>query len=257
VGPGRNPGQELDNILANWITGRHEIEERFRENKDADERNAKLAHLNEYIELQLIGIAKGLDEMGKGSIGGLPYRIARSRYHAQLFNEMRNALGIGNIESWTSYDQFANRGLKPVFDFIEAVGHRLRQLRQRLANVMQSIQTSALVTQSEETRKNTRALELLQRSAKNITFAALVGIWIAAIGPLKTLSAAVVGACASPSQPAGLSHLLSACELHSKFIGADENAAFLAYLGVLAAVLLLFGLYIALRGDKDPLADRP
>jgi hypothetical protein len=252
----RMRGQELDHILEGWIRARHEIELRYQRNRNADERNEKLSALNEYVELQLIGIAKGLDEMGEGAVGGLPYRIARSRYYAQQFKAMRETLGVGNIESWTSYNQFASRGLEPIFEFIESAGHRLRALRQRLANVMQSIQTSALVTQSEETRKNTRALELLQRSARGITVAALIGIGVAAVGPLKTLSSAVVATCADTLQRPEYSSLYSACSLHAQLAGTNENSAFLLYFCVLAGILLVLGLYVGLRRDSDMLEHR-
>jgi Protein of unknown function (DUF3422) len=172
----RMRGQELDQIVATWIDARRGIESKF--GHDPDKRNAALSTLNELVELQLIEIAAGLDNLGKGTIGGLPYRIARSRYFAERFNAMRDTLEVRNIQSWTSYNQFATRGLQPVFDFIESTGHRLRQLRQRLANVMQTIQTSALVSQSEETRKNTRELEKLQAKARGLTIAAILGILI-------------------------------------------------------------------------------
>ena len=141
----RMRGQQLDQVMARWIEARREINVKYPSPQDADKRNYALSHLNELVELHLIEIAAGLDALGEGAVGGLPYRIARSRYYAQRFNEMRKTLNVGNIETWTSYDQFATRGLQPVFDFIEGVGHRLRALRQQLANVMQNIQTSALV----------------------------------------------------------------------------------------------------------------
>jgi hypothetical protein len=173
----RMRGQELDQIVATWIEARREIERKF--GHDPDKRNAALSTLNELVELQLIEISAGLDNLGKSTIGGLPYRIARSRYFAERFNAMTKTLEVRNIQSWTSYEQFATRGLQPVFEFIASTGHRLRLLRQRLSNVMQTIQTSALVSQSEETRKNTRELEKLQTKARGLTIAAILAILIA------------------------------------------------------------------------------
>ena len=98
----RMRGQELDQIVATWIDARRGIESKF--GHDPDKRNAALSTLNELVELQLIEIAAGLDNLGKGTIGGLPYRIARSRYFAGRFNEMRKTLEVRNIQSWTSFN---------------------------------------------------------------------------------------------------------------------------------------------------------
>jgi hypothetical protein len=242
----RMRGQELDNILANWIKARHEIERRFGD--DADERNRKLSHLNEYIELQLIGIAKGLDEMGQGAVGGLPYRIARSSYYAQLFKDMRKTLGVGNIESWTSYDQFADRGLQPIFEFVKSVGRRLRLLRQRLANVMQSIQTSALVTQSEETRKNTRRLELLYISANSLGAVGVLALMRILWEPVKNVSSLIWGYCDQQDLPQAIAPW---CQLHRQLIGTTEVGVFAVYVAAAMMLALLsvvvLAVYIAVR----------
>jgi hypothetical protein len=243
----RMRGQQLDQVMASWIDARRKINTDYPLTKQADARNKALSELNEVVELHLIEIADGLDGLGKDAIGGLPYRIARSRYYSKRFDDMRKTLNVGNIETWTSYDQFATRGLQPVFEFIEGVGHRLRALRQRLANVMQSIQTSALVSQSEETRKNSRALELLQRSAKSLTAAALIGIWLAAVVPMKMVSKAAVDLCAEVARRSS-----KACEWHTALFGDGEHGTHLGYLAVLAIVLLLLGIavWFTTRSDR-------
>ena len=78
---------------------------------------------------------------------GLHFRINRSRYYVAEFESLLATLKIGNIETWVAYDQFVTRGLKPAFDFIDGVGHRLLGLRARLQSVLEGIETSALVRQ--------------------------------------------------------------------------------------------------------------
>ena len=236
----RMRGQQLDQVMAKWIRERLDINARF---DDADERNRQLARLNTQVELQLIHINAALDGLGDGVVGGLPYRLARSRYYARRFDQMRETLSVGNIESWTSYDQFATRGLRPVFDFIEAMADRLSGLRQRLAVVMQSIQTSALVAQTEETRKNTRALELLNTPASGLTIAAIWGVFFAALQPLKALAGTAVSYCKTLALPV-IPQLSPACELHTKFFGDTPDTAYAIYVAIAIFLGLLLSIVI-------------
>ena len=229
----RMRGQQLDQVMARWIEARREINAI----DDPDERNRTLSALNEVVELHLIEIAAGLDGLGAGAIGGLPYRIARSHYFSQRFAEMTKTLNVGNIETWTSYDQFATRGLRPVFEFIEGVGDRLRALRQRLTNVMQSIQTSALVSQSEETRKNTRALEMAQYTARGATIGGLLALWLAAFEPIAKLSKYAVDSC-----KAALERTSRICEWHASLAGGTDNEVHVSYLAALGALFVVLAI---------------
>ena len=126
------------------------------------QRDKELADANRGAEKALIAITAALDELGAGTPGGLPYRIARSRYYADLFRDGTRTLRIGNIETWWSYDQFAHRGMEPALRSIASVGERLERLRARLQATKQDIQTSAIVNQTEATRDNTYKLERIQ-----------------------------------------------------------------------------------------------
>ncbi len=133
-----------------------------------DDWDRELAEENQLAESRLIAIGIGLDSLGRGAIGGIHYRINRARYYSDVFRTLAGTLRVGLIETWTSYTQFLTRGLDPAFKFIDGVGARLATLRSRLHGEMQSIQTSAIVTQTEATRDNTVQLENVLREVRQL-----------------------------------------------------------------------------------------
>jgi hypothetical protein len=138
-------------------------------NADWDRR---IAQENQLAESRLIAIGTGLDSLGQGAIGGIHYRINRSRYFSKMYRTLTKTLRVELIETWTSYTQFLTRGLDPAFKFIDGVGTRLASLRERLHGEMQSIQTSAIVNQTEATRDNTVQLENVLREVRQLVFVA-------------------------------------------------------------------------------------
>jgi hypothetical protein len=128
----------------------------------------ELAEENQLAESRLIAIGIGLDRLGQGAIGGIHYRINRARFYSDVFRTLAGTLRVGLIETWTSYTQFLTRGLDPAFKFIDGVGSRLASLRARLHGEMQSIQTSAIVNQTEATRDNTVQLENVLREVRQL-----------------------------------------------------------------------------------------
>ena len=132
-------------------------------------RDSDLAEANQSVERVLIGISAGLDELGAGAVGGLPYCISRSRYYADMFRDAVQSLRIGNIETWWSYEQFAVRGMEPALRHIASVGERIERLRTRLQAVKQDILQSSIASQTEATRDNTHRLERIQTELKEIT----------------------------------------------------------------------------------------
>jgi hypothetical protein len=121
--------------------------------------DARLAAINSKADRRLLVLSSQLDDVGADAIGGLPYRLNRSRYYIANVRLLVESLRAGNIDTWVSYNQFVARGLEPSFKFIEDVYNRLISLRTRLQTAMQGIQTSAIVNQTEATRYNTYALE--------------------------------------------------------------------------------------------------
>lgn len=161
-------GQELDTMMRRWSTGRAKLRKEFRDRKQGksdvekvpiqDEENAAIQLLADEVERDLIDLSAAIDTVGERADHGLHFRINRSRYYVAEFESLLATLRIGNIETWVAYDQFVTRGLKPAFDFIDGVGHRLLGLRARLQSVLEGIETSALVRQSAATRENTEQL---------------------------------------------------------------------------------------------------
>jgi hypothetical protein len=131
--------------------------------------DTELARIDQTAERELVRITAGLDELGAGAVGGLPYRIARSRYYADNFREAQNYLRVGNIETWWSYEQFAKRGMEPALRFIASVGDRMQSLRQRLQTMKQDILQSSIASQTEATRDNTHRLERIQAQLAKLT----------------------------------------------------------------------------------------
>jgi hypothetical protein len=163
-------GLELDTMMRKWNEKRSELgsdfERRKRENpKDEraiqDEEEKAHQKLADDIERELIDLSAALDRVGARARSGLHFRINRSRFYATEFESLVASLKVGNIDTWVAYDQFVTRGLKPAFDFIDGVGHRLLGLRTRLQTVLSGIETSALVTQISATRQNTAELRII------------------------------------------------------------------------------------------------
>ncbi|MDX2204553.1 MAG: hypothetical protein NW223_17510 [Hyphomicrobiaceae bacterium] len=117
-----------------------------------------LSEISRELETSLIEIGAELDRQGIDVAGGLHFRVNRSGVHVQEFYNLLKLLQIGNIQTWTSYQQFVDRGLEPAFAYIRSVGTRIHALRERLIAVLETIETSALVGQSSATRHNTGEL---------------------------------------------------------------------------------------------------
>jgi hypothetical protein len=167
----RMRGQELDQIIRDWTEGRMYIDLQYRDSitarrnleRDHDERDEWIAEYTRDVETRLLSIGSALDTIGQKSIGGIHFRINRSRYYVKEFLLLLETLRVGNIPTWLSYKNFVDRGLKPAFDSIHELGLRLDSLRRRLQAVTEGIQTSALVAQASATRQNTTQLRRISK----------------------------------------------------------------------------------------------
>ena len=133
-----------------------------------EERDVNLAQHNQNVENLLVDITATLDKLGQAAIGGLPYRVSRSKYYEVLFRNSVDTLRVGNIETWWSYKQFAERGMYPLLDFIANVGARLEKLRERLQRIKDDILQSSISYQTEATRDNTHKLERIQHGISQL-----------------------------------------------------------------------------------------
>ena len=169
--------QELKELVGNpdsskpqwWEAVKVFLEAKTKPLRDLKEvRDLRLAGANQRAEKRLIGLTSSLDELGQSTTGGLAYRISRSKFYADLFDDAVKTLRVGHIESWWSYEQFARRGMAPALRSIAVVGDRVARLRDRLQAVKQDILQSSIANQTEATRDNTYKLEVIQRQLAGI-----------------------------------------------------------------------------------------
>jgi hypothetical protein len=170
----------LDDILERWATDRKKIQEpwdKVRKKFRGDRRPGEvfrrlppkyiveeehfydqLSALNAEYETQLIDIAASLETMGPGGSGHLAQSIDEASYYIGEFDRMMPTLEIGNISGWINYAQFADRGMRPTFNMIKNTGQRLVAAQDRLKALTDVVQVSALIVQSDATRRNTDTL---------------------------------------------------------------------------------------------------
>src|SRR3569832_611734 len=79
---------------------------------------------------------------------GLSYRVARSRYYAEIFERRVKELRIRRLEGFEPYDIFITRTLNGVFNFISTVGTRYSLLAERLSRlaITQEMEHTAILT---------------------------------------------------------------------------------------------------------------
>jgi hypothetical protein len=126
------------------------------------DRDIKLAEHNQDAEEELARITKALDRLGSAAVGGLSYRINRSKYFAELYRTQAEALKDDAIETWWSYSQFLKRGMEPTLQLIETIGDNHQRLQAQLQSIKQDILQSSINNQTESTRDNTYKLERIQ-----------------------------------------------------------------------------------------------
>jgi uncharacterized membrane-anchored protein len=136
--------------------------------QEKEDRDIKLARHNQDAEHALVRITRALDELGKAAVGGLTYRINRSRYFAELYRRQAEALDDSNIETWWSYSQFVARGMEPTLRFIESIGENHLRLQEQLQSIKQDILQSSINNQTESTRDNTYKLERIQTAISRV-----------------------------------------------------------------------------------------
>lgn len=82
---------------------------------------------------QLREIQRELNQLAANEkVGGLLYRINRSRYYARLFRQSLQDLRLVRVQGWESYDTFMHRNLFPLIDRIDSIGVRFEALAARV-----------------------------------------------------------------------------------------------------------------------------
>ena len=93
----------------------------------------------------LVGAATDLEKIRNDVVGGLPYRVERSRYYRSQFKSLVTALRIGDhgrIEGFQPYHEFVERRFGSAYDFIDMVGTRFSRLEQQLSATNQRVRTA-------------------------------------------------------------------------------------------------------------------
>jgi len=112
------------------------------------------------LEVKLCKFETELDELSRLPTGGLPYRVYRSRYYAREFKRRLASLKFGSLDNWQSPETFFEKRLFAVFDYINNVGQRMRNLRSRLYETLEAVQTKTLVDLTSRVHKIHRTGQL-------------------------------------------------------------------------------------------------
>jgi hypothetical protein len=189
-------GDQLDGILSEWSRQRRDIDKDHplpvvQEEEDDDDvpagdyetqkiKDRRIRALNTLIhdtEFKLIQLGADLDTIGQGGSGRLLYAINRAKHFIGEFQRLMTTLNITNVPTWTTYEQFVDRGLAPTFEAIQSTGDRLRSLRDRLQSVTDMVQTGALIVETEATENNTQALKRLAYSSQGVDLGLAVTVF--------------------------------------------------------------------------------
>ncbi len=110
---------------------------------------------------QINDLFKALNNLGSDAIGGLSYRINRSRLMAQGYKQTLLDLEIERVDGCQPYDEFVRRRLYHEFDAIDRVGIRVENLSMRAANLL------SLVDTTNELENGREITELTSQAAKS------------------------------------------------------------------------------------------
>jgi hypothetical protein len=127
-----------------------------------EDRDIRLAAHHQAAGQALVRITAALDRLGQAAVGGLSYRINRSRDFADLYRRQAAALDDSSIDAWWSFSQFATRSMEPALRFIESIGERHSALHERLQSVKRDILQGLISNQTESARDDTHRLERIQ-----------------------------------------------------------------------------------------------
>jgi hypothetical protein len=137
----RKIGNDVDKFLSDQLLNRKSLEERRNFLKDL---RANLAYATNNI------------------VGGISYRIERSRYYVARFWSTAEGLRIERVEGFQPYDEFVKRRFSGTWDRIDRLGYRLSRLQGRIDDFGNAQST---LEQSEQTRSQVDLLRSAERFA--------------------------------------------------------------------------------------------
>jgi hypothetical protein len=130
-----------------------------------DQRIKELDSLVKRTERRLSEIGHSIDESVEH--GDLLKILRRCKRYMEEFDKMWPMLGSSTIDGWYGYKLFVDKYAKPTFMQISTTDERMFSLKQRFGQVVDSVQTTALIVKTEATRANT---EVIRRISSNIYF---------------------------------------------------------------------------------------
>jgi len=138
---------------------------------------------NDEPVMNLIGVAhKKLNEITGAFLdtgSGLSFRIERSRYYVEQFEDNVKLLRIKRLEGDQPYDQFIRRRLGSEFDFIDRLGARYERATTNVASLDQNylaITQNALVKQANKIDED---IHKIQKYGEFLLLAVLVPYYFA------------------------------------------------------------------------------
>jgi uncharacterized membrane-anchored protein len=109
---------------------------------------------------RLFELTQATAELGAECDGGIEYRIERSRYYVQQYNDILKDFRIDYVEGFQRYDVFVRRKLFSSYEFINRLGIRLQRHKRELEALGQNIQVH------QNQRLNLRAAEIQLKMLK-------------------------------------------------------------------------------------------
>jgi hypothetical protein len=122
------------------------------------------------FEQRLAEIGQGMKDKTRHIIGGLAYRVERSRYYQGQFDGLVRDLGVEPIEGYPTYDWAVRRRLGGIYDFINTVGRRYERLQQMVGRLDRQVRTSKLLILQSELKDYSAEIDKIQEKAEKAFF---------------------------------------------------------------------------------------
>jgi hypothetical protein len=135
-----------------WIrTLDNDIDQRLRTAEPDRDAPSPLPGALTEIQAKLNELTAGPQSRGdQKTIGGLLYRVNRSRYYARDFDQRMTDMLFRRIEGWEPYDIFMHRNLYPIMDHIDSIGRRFDALAARVQRLTDASNVVELVSVQKE-----------------------------------------------------------------------------------------------------------
>jgi len=200
---------------------------------------------DEVVEANFSKIVKTLTTIGKerddppqkGCVGGLVYRVNRSRLYSETYRSRLQDLRIVRIEGWQPYDEFVRRTLFKDFDYVNFIGDRYAALRRRIEQLNSLLLTRRLEQYSASVDRTSKLLH--QAADASVELAAATN------GLIKT--SVELGVFAEVIGGGAFVYYIGSMLFHVSGLFVrlpDDNEAF----RYLIAFLVSMGFYVFLRG---------